>query len=88
MSIYKHGDAPLRFEGPNFPSSITKKPRVERDPTIDGYEADSENSGKSLPPASKREENQIWLKLKNDESREIRISNKIKRVEGVKTVLF
>ena len=65
-----------------------KKPRVEKDPTIDGYEADSENSGKSLPPASKREENQIWLKLKNDESRGIRISNKIKRVKGVKTVLF
>ena len=43
------------FDRPQFPPSIIKKKStVKKIPIFDGYEADSENSEKSLPVASKK----------------------------------
>ena len=48
-------------------------------PNVDGYQANSKNDEKSLPPApKKREESQIWSKFKND-----KLSN---QVEGMKVM--
>lgn len=53
-------------------------------PNDDGYQANSKNDEKSLPPApKKREESQIWSKFKNE-----KFLNQIKGMKVMKTIAF